>query len=179
MTIFNTNLGGKLRSVTYELDNTSVLMRSETGEKKIELRDVVEVRLNELGGVGICELKSKDGKSFNVSSGQPEKASEYTEFVKELHSRLAALESRPRFLAGSWLLVGTYVAIAVLVIVFAALLYFNVIDLPIQFAGRKVVLIGMAVIALVLGPFIYPRFCPKQYDPSKIPLRYLPSQSDS
>jgi hypothetical protein len=175
MTTFTTNLGGKSRSTTYELGDTSVTMRSETGEKKIELGDVVEVRLNELGGIGICELRSKDGQSFNVSSGKPEKASEYAEFAKELHSRLSAMDPRPRFLAGSWLLVGTYVSIAVLVIVFAALLYFNVIDLPIQFAGRKVVFIGMAVIALVVGPFIYPRYRPKQYDPSKIPLRYLPS----
>lgn len=133
-----------------------------------------EVRLNELGGIGICELKSKDGTSFNVSSGQQQKAAEYIEFVKELHSRLAALNPRPRFLAGSWLLVGTYVAIAVLVIALAALLYFSVIDLPIQFAGKKVVLIGIAVVALILGPFIYPRFRPKQYEPSKIPPQYLP-----
>ena len=133
-----------------------------------------EVRLNELGGIGICELKSKDGTSFNVSSGQQQNAAEYIEFVKELHSRLAALNPRPRFLAGSWLLVGTYVAIAVLVIALAALLYFSVIDLPIQFAGKKVVLIGIAVVALILGPFIYPRFRPKQYEPSKIPPQYLP-----
>jgi hypothetical protein len=175
MTIFSTNLGGKIRSVTYELGDTSVSMRSEVGEKKIELRDVAEVRLNELDGVGICELRFKDGQSFNVSSGQPQKAGEYIEFLKELHSKLAALEPRPRFLAGSWLLVGTYVVIAVLVIVFAALLYFNVIDPPIQFARRKAVLIGLAVVALVAGPFVYPRYRPKQYDPSKIPLRYLPS----
>lgn len=174
MTTFNTNLGGKIGSVSYELGDTFVSVRSQASERKIELRDVAEVRLNELGGVGICELKSKDGTSFNVSSGQQQKAGEYIGFVKELHSRLAALDPRPRFLAGSWLLMGTYVVIAVLVIAFAALLYFNVIDLPIQFARRKVVLIGIAVVALVVGPFVYPRYRPKQYDPSKLPTRYLP-----
>jgi hypothetical protein len=174
MTTFNTNLGGKIGSVTYELGDTSVSARSQASEKKIELRDVAEVRLNELGGVGICELKSKDGTSFNVSSGQQQKAGEYIEFTKELHSRLAALNPRPRFLAGSWLLVGTYVVIAVLVIAFAALLYFNVIDLPIQFAGKRVVIIAIAVIAIVAGPFVYPRYRPLQYDPSKIPPRYMP-----
>jgi len=174
MTTFSTNLGGKSRSTTYELGDTSLIMRSETGEKKIELRDIAEVRLNELGGIGICELKTKDGRTFNVSSGKPDKASEYKEFTKELHSRLAALDPRPRFLAGSWLLVGTYVSIAVLIVVSAALLYFNVIDLPLRFAGKRLVIIGIAVVALVVGPFIYPRFRPKQYDPSKIPTRYLP-----
>ena len=175
MTTFTTNLGGKTKSTTYELGDTALIMRSQSGEKTIELQDVVEVRLNELGGVGICELKLKDGRSFSVSSGKPEKASEYKEFTKELHSRLAALDPRPRFLAGSWLLVGTYVSIAILVVVFAALLYFNVIELPLQFAGKRLVIIGMAVVALVVGPFVYPRFRPKQYDPSKIPPRYLPS----
>jgi hypothetical protein len=175
MTTFNTNLGGKIGSVAYELGDNSVSTRSQSGERKIELRDVAEVRLNELGGIGICELKSKDGTSFNVSSGKPENARGYIEFLEDLHSKLATLNPRPRFLAGSWLLVGTYVAIAFLVMVFAALLYFDVVDLPIQFAGRKVVFIGLGVVALVVGPFVYPRYRPKQYDPSKLPPRYLPS----
>jgi hypothetical protein len=174
MTTFNTNLGGKIGSVTYELGDTSVSVRSKASERKIELRDVAEVRLNELGGIGICELKSKDGTSFSVSSGKPENARGYIEFLEELHSKLATLNPRPRLLAGSWLLVGTYVVIAVLIIVFAALLYFDVIDLPIQFAGKRVVIIGIAVVALVAGPFVYPRYRPKQYEPSKIPPRYLP-----
>ena len=78
------------RSATYRLESDALVITSAGSEKSIALSSIERVRLAELGGLTICELRLRDGTTRSIVNDDSSVREPYARIVIALHEALAS-----------------------------------------------------------------------------------------